>query len=131
MEGHIFKAHVYGYEHGLDGKQAFWTGTIDRLFTSDPMITHHDHKRLCDAFADGVRDGYRRYIQLHPEKFITPEEAAQQRGIALNNLLIFLRNDKRSSPFLFKSFVEGEGKRRQWYLHIDDVAAFKFRAKKT
>lgn len=127
MSANDCRALTAGYAWGLSGELGFWEGRIDEMFGVG--IAHPEHKRLAALYLAGNHDGYLRYIKLCPELFLTPEQAAERRGIAPNNMWVFLRDEKRSAEWLMSSVCEGAGKRKRWHLHTRDVDAFPFRRK--
>lgn len=116
----LHNARVAGYDWGLSGNAQFWEGKIDYIFpTSDNRLA------LLDAFQAGMNDGYLAYAKSHSELFVSPEKAAEIKAVVPNTIWRLLRNEAKAEDLFSDSIADGEGKRRVWYLHINDVNSWK------
>lgn len=70
-----------------------------------------------EAFAMGAEDAARPTEDF----YLTPQDAAQMKGVTLKSLYRLLRDDKRRAAFFPRAVVSGEGRRREYRLHPDDV----------
>lgn len=59
------------------------------------------------------------------DSYLSPQEAAQIKGVALNSLWRLLRDDQRRAAFFPRAIISGEGRRREYRLHPDDVRDWK------
>lgn len=117
------RCRVEGYRLGLSGERIWWEGRIDQLCPEmkfDGFGESPDFQTLVRAMSAGVQDGYLAYAR-NSGLFLSPEQAAEAKGVATNTLHRLLRNPKRAERFFERSTWDGEGKRRVWLLHPDDV----------
>ena len=64
-----------------------------------------------------------------PRRWYSPKEAAQIKGVTLNSLLRLLRDERRRAAFFPSAIIRGEGRRREYRLHPDDVLLWKPRSR--
>lgn len=64
-----------------------------------------------------------------PRKWLSPKEAAKIKDVSLNSLLRLLRDERRRAAFFPSAVIRGEGRRREYLLHPDDVLLWKPRSR--
>lgn len=122
---------VEGYRLGLAGEWCFVSSNVDRaLAQANGMsydVDYHPYGYYSDEFqmflramTAGIHDGYLAYAK-ESGFFLSPEQAAKTKGVATNTIYRLLRNEKRVDQYFGRSPCDGDGKRRVWYLHPDDV----------
>jgi hypothetical protein len=117
-----FHLRVEGYKTGLQGINAVWSGRIDRLFPDFGFGFHTPEFQLVmDEYTSGLHDGYLAFAKQRPDLFLSPAEAATKKQVDVNTIWRMLRDKKRVDRYFQRSVYDGDGKRRIWYLHIDDV----------
>lgn len=122
MDDQQHKARVAGYDWGLSGNAQFWEGKIGYIF---PDATSDNRPALLSAFQTGMNDGYLAYAKNHPELFVSPDKAAEMKGVDVNTIHRLLRDENKVDAWFSDSISDGEGKRRVWFLHVKDVSEWK------
>lgn len=115
MTKDIISARVAGYEYGLrhpvpesdwitDGEIVMWWG-------SPPP----------DAIEKAWYQGYNDSNAPDWQDYVSVEAAASTKGVALNTLYRLLRDAARRAEHFPQAIPEGEGTRRVWHIHIEDL----------
>lgn len=111
----IISARVAGYDYGLrhpvpqsdyitDGEIVMWHG-------SPPP----------DAIEKAWYRGYNDSGAPDWQDYCSPEAAASTKGVNVRTLWRILRDDKRRAEHFPQAIPEGEGGRREWHIHIEDL----------
>lgn len=135
LKGVALCCRAEGYRQGLSGEWCFLDTAIDRVLAQANGLrydaTYHpfgsasdEFQELLQAMRAGLGDGYLSYAK-ESGIFLSPEQAAEAKGVATNTIYRLLRNPKRVERFFERSTYDGDGKRRVWYLHPSDVKAWK------
>lgn len=108
-------ARVAGYEYGLRHTYPESDWVTDRevsLWYGSPAPA--DIER---AWYQGFRDSSAPDFQ----DYVSVEAAASTKGVAPNTLYRLLRDDDRRAEHFPKAIPQGEGTRRVWHIHAEDL----------
>lgn len=100
-------------------------GVIYDAFTAETGMGWQEDVDAFLAFQQGVYDAVNATSADWHEDYVSPEDAAEIKGVGVNTLYRLLRNEARRLKFFPRAMSEGEGKRRVWHLHKDDVQAWR------
>jgi len=113
-------ARVAGYEHGLRNPYPTFDFELDRviatLYGDAPVPSDIEA-----AFYQGIRDSK----MPDESEYCGPFAAAATKGVDVRTLYTILRDDERRNKLFPRAIAEGEGTRRTWHIHFEDLAAWK------
>lgn len=111
----IIAARVAGYDYGLRHRVPMNDYDLDLeclLWYGSPPP-----EAIEKAWYQGLRDSG------HPDEYdyCSPEAAASTKGVAVNTLYRLLRDDERRAEHFPRAISQGEGTRRVWHIHFEDL----------
>lgn len=112
---------------GYHAEYRFWAGDWQRGAYAQVAKSYGGTYRV---YGHSYTEVFDRLLQLgfsHPDAdhYLSPQEAAQIKGVTLNSLWRLLRDDQRRTAFFPRAIISGEGRRREYRLHPDDVRDWK------
>lgn len=111
-------ARVAGYEYGLRHPEP------REDYETDDEIAAWYGAPPPDALEKAWYQGFRDSGAPDWQDYVRPEAAASTKGVDVNTLYRILRDDDRRVKLFPKAIPEGEGTRRIWHIHIEDLVAW-------
>lgn len=113
-------ARIAGYEYGLRHPQPMTDYDLDTQL----LLWWQGSAPVPDAIERAWYQGLRDSGQPDEMNYCTPEAAASTKGVDVRTIYRILRDDERRAKHFPRAIAAGEGTRRTWRIHIDDLVAW-------